>query len=154
MSDDGRNPLRWDCEDGRRCFNRLCRPKIEVFAECFAGKNAFGDVDGIIERNGKFLMIEWKSRAGQIPVGQRITHERLTLVAPVVVVIVAGNAETMAVEKIAICKNGVVSPWEVCSLEDLKERMRKWDRWASSCKAFSASRSQRSRRSSDSLTPS
>ena len=34
---DGYNPLRWDCER-QGCFNLKRRPKIEVFADCFPGR--------------------------------------------------------------------------------------------------------------------
>ena len=56
----GYNPLRWDCEK-RGCFNIKRRPKIEVFHKCFPGNINFGDVDGIVEINGRGLMLEWKS---------------------------------------------------------------------------------------------
>lgn len=45
---DGTNPLRWDCVS-RGCFNRLCRPKIELFAACFPGRIAMSDIDATVE---------------------------------------------------------------------------------------------------------
>ena len=49
----GYNPMRWDCEKSG-CFNVKCRPKIEVFAECFPGRINFGDMDGRVELGGYF----------------------------------------------------------------------------------------------------
>ncbi len=42
--------MRWDCKRNG-CFNLLMRPKIEVFDDCFYGRGAMGDVDGLFERN-------------------------------------------------------------------------------------------------------
>ena len=74
----GYNPLRWNCAE-RGCFNTLKRPKIEVFAEALPKRMAFSDVDAITEYRGHFLMMEWKSYRGDIPTGQRIMFERLTV---------------------------------------------------------------------------
>ena len=117
--------LRWDCER-QGCFNRVKRPKIEVFDDCFPGLNAFGDVDGMIERNGRFLIQEWKGPR-DIPGGQRIMFERLTQGCPFTVVIVEGDAETMTVEAINVVAGGKIGEWEPCDLESLKRRIRRWN---------------------------
>ena len=67
----GFNPLRWDC-DHQGCFNKLKRPKIEVFADCFPGRINFGDVDGIVEINGYLLILEWKPERIELSRGQGI----------------------------------------------------------------------------------
>jgi hypothetical protein len=52
----GYNPMRWNCEkDG--CFNVKCRPKIEQFADCFPGRIAVSDIDGIVEINGRLGLL-------------------------------------------------------------------------------------------------
>ena len=117
--------LRWDCER-QGCFNRVKRPKIEVFDDCFPGLNAFTDVDAIIERNGRFLILEWKDHR-DIPTGQRIMFERLTQDSSLVVVMVQGNSETMAVEAIKMVAGGKIGAWEPCDLESLKRRIRRWE---------------------------
>ena len=60
-ADNGFNPMRWDC-DRWGCFNRVCRPKIEKFADCFPGRINFGDLVAIVEVSGNTLVLEWKSR--------------------------------------------------------------------------------------------
>jgi hypothetical protein len=77
MKPDGYNPLRWDCEK-QGCFNKKCRPKIEIFADCFPRRINFGDVDGLVEINGKGLLLEWKSVLKDIPTGQKIAYQKLT----------------------------------------------------------------------------
>ena len=49
--------MRWDCS-ASGCFNVKRRPKVEQFADALPGRVSFGDVDGIVEINGWFLMIE------------------------------------------------------------------------------------------------
>ncbi len=69
--------MRWDC--GKRgCYNVKHRPKIEEFAECFPGKISMGDVDGLVEINGHFLLLEWKSVSKDLGYGQRKTYEQIT----------------------------------------------------------------------------
>lgn len=120
----GYNPMRWECEK-QGCFNKLKRPKIEVFADCFPGKISFGDVDGVVEINGHFLYLEWKPNTA-ISTGQRILIERRTEDGLSAYLIVAGNAETMEVKQYAIAWNGTINPWMVGTLDDLKNRIRNW----------------------------
>ena len=117
--------MRWDCER-HGCLNQLKRLKLGVFDDCFPGRNGFGDVDAIIERNGRFLILEWKDHR-DISNGQRIMFERLTQNSSVVVVVVQGDAETMAVEAIQVVKGGKIGKWESYDLECLKLYMRRWE---------------------------
>lgn len=121
----GYNPMRWDCEK-QGCFNKIKRPKIEVFADCFPRRISFGDVDGVVEINGHFMYLEWKPSTAPISTGQRILIERRTADGLSTYLIIAGNAETMKVERYAIAWNGKIKPWEVGTLEDVKQRIRSW----------------------------
>lgn len=120
--------MRWDCNaDG--CFNEKRRPKIEVFAECFPRRINFGDVDGLVELNGYFCMLEWKGDGGSVKVGQRITYEKFTQTLGNVVFVVSGDAETMDVVNYRLFwlgKGGVPVP---CDLSELKARLTKWVEW-------------------------
>jgi hypothetical protein len=120
----GWNPLRWNC-DTNGCFNKLRRPKIEVFAECFPGKSNFGDVDGLVEVNGHFCLLEWKGTGGQVHTGQRISFERFVACPGNVVFVVNGNAETMTVSSYDVFwKNQ--RQHHPGSLDDVKKRMKSW----------------------------
>ena len=122
----GYNPLRWNCAE-RGCFNTLKRPKIEVFSEALPRRMAFSDVDAITEYRGHFLMMEWKSYRGDIPTGQRIMFERLTVPKrDTTVFVVAGNAETMEVTDCLVYAGGKSSGWQDCSLDGLISRIREW----------------------------
>lgn len=140
MTAPGYNPMRWDCEQ-QGCFNRVKRPKIELFAECFPGNINFGDIDGVVELNNRFLQLEWKESTGNIPKGQRILYERLTRsmicgdCAKVAatrfhVFVIAGDAETMTVRAMQIWHNGKCGEWSICGLDHLKQRITDWARWA------------------------
>jgi hypothetical protein len=102
-----------------------------VFSDCFPRRINFGDVDGIVELNGKALMLEWKtsSKAG-LPMGQKIMYEKITKSGPVSVLIVVGCAETMVCEKSCVFFNGKQTAWSNSTLEQVKERIKKWVRWA------------------------
>ena len=131
-SDSGYNPLRWDCQkDG--CFNLKRRPKIEVFSGCFPGKINFGDVDGIVELNGKALMLEWKtSLSKSLPTGQKLMYERITVGKMITVLIIVGNAETMDCNRYSLFFNGIHGKWIEADLVEIKNRIKRWASWAKS----------------------
>jgi len=128
-SDNGYNPLLWDCKkDG--CFNKQCRPKIEVFCDCFPGKINFGDLDGIVEINGKALILEWKGFTENIPTGQKIMYQRITLTKIVTVIVIIGNPVTMECEKYCLFFKGKQFIWVNADLLEIKERIKDWGKWA------------------------
>ena len=133
-----KNPLRWDCAT-RGCFNVKKRPKIEVFAECFPGNIQMGDVDGIVEINGQVLMLEWKEHE-PISTGQRIMYRRMTESPACHVIVVIGNPETMVVEKYTYFRDGAMAEWFFGGLDDLKELIRSWARFATQTNQLSRTR--------------
>lgn len=126
----GYNPLRWNCER-RGCFNRIRRPKIEVFCDCFPRRINFTDIDGVVEVNSSFLWLEWKSSSGdEIPTGQRILFERLTKTGSHTVFVVQGDPESMHVRRFGVVYRGRFGGWMTGDLRTLKVRMRRWAMWA------------------------
>jgi hypothetical protein len=125
----GYNPMRWDCEK-RGCFNLKRRPKIEVFSDCFPGAISFGDVDGIVEINGRGLMLEWKTDTNKPTTGQRIMYERLTKTALLSVLFVVGDAETMVITHMGKFTKGKQSELRAANLEDVKASIKRWVTWA------------------------
>jgi len=127
-------PMRWNC-DNKGCFNLKCRPKIEVFSDCFRGRIDFGDIDGMVEINRQYLLLEWKwaepgisPGAGEIPKGQLIAFKRMP--PQFTVFCVLGNAETMAVYHMKAIRNGHVEDWRESDLETLWVRIKRWATWA------------------------
>lgn len=123
------NPMRWKC-DALGCYNKLARPKIEVFAECFPGKIAMGDIDGVVEINGRFLIVEWKTKPGPISIGQVRMYEAYNAIPGhrFTVLCIAGSAETMEVTHAMCFRPG--RSWHRASLSSCKRFMRRWATWA------------------------
>lgn len=118
--------MRWDCkEDG--CFNWKCRPKIDVFDECFRNKIAFGDIDAIVEVCGNALLLEWKSQLQELSRGQFLMYHRLTRDGAMTVLILVGDARGMHVTHGALVRRGKMGPWRQCNLEGAKDVVRRWN---------------------------
>ena len=132
-----RNVLRWDCRKSG-CFNFLLRPKLEVFSEVLPDNNAFTDVDGLTMIGDKFLMIEWKRHAKDpsLTGGQGKALRALTLVAPVVVLFIAGDAETMKVESCGFFEHGRWNDFQPITLAVLREKIERWGARAAAAKSF------------------
>ena len=125
----GFNPMRYDCAT-KGCFNKKMRPKIEVFHDCFPGKISFGDVDAIVEINGRGLLLEWKGAPMSLQWGQHLMHSRLTRGKLLTVICVAGDAETMDITSYASFWDGKWNNWKDGDLEAVKDVIRKWVAWA------------------------
>ncbi|MBI1375824.1 MAG: hypothetical protein GC159_24200 [Phycisphaera sp.] len=136
--DKGFNPMRWDCAK-RGCFNAIKRPKIELLADCLPGRIAFSDVDAIVEVCGNLLLIEWKDHQ-RLSTGQRVLFERLTRLCPATVLVVEGDAETMAVYSVGGFFRGEAWEAEADDLDGLRRRVEAWRDWALAHPALSATR--------------
>ena len=128
-SDNGHNPLRWNCEK-QGCFNKKKRPKIEVFCDCFPRRINFGDVDGLVELNGKGLLLEWKEGSGDIPLGQKIAHQKLTDTGKLTTLFVVGNPETMTCERYGMFFKGKFYPYKNGDMEVVKSVIKRWVKFA------------------------
>lgn len=93
------------------------------------GSIAPSDIDGIVERNGQFLILEGKSRGTPIPKGQKIMFENLLNTGLCTVVILWGEPnkpeKMMAVSH--DFKKVVINP---ASEKDIQEYIGKWYRKA------------------------
>lgn len=127
MQPSGFNPMRWNCQTAG-CFNVKRRPKIELFADCFPRRINFGDVDGLVELNGWFCLLEWKGDGGAVRTGQHRSYIQFTNEDRPgnIVFVVYGNAETMHVEGYAHYWAGLHHPMVRGDLKALKTRMRTW----------------------------
>ena len=126
-----RGRMRWDCSpDKDGCYRRLGQPDLTVLDECFPGRIAMTDVDGLVEINGQFLFLEWKRR-GDVPAGQRIMFERLTKHPEFTILVILGDPATMAVERYDVFQGGRRRGWRACDLPELRRRVRTWARRAS-----------------------
>ena len=121
-----RGRMRWDCSPDRDgCYRRLGQPDLTVLDECFPGRIAMTDVDGLVEINGQFLFIEWKRR-GDVPVGQRIMFERLTRHPEFTILVILGDPAAMVVERYDVFRDGRRRGWRDCDLSELRRHVRAW----------------------------
>jgi len=92
-----------------------------------------GDLDGIIERNGNILVLEWKAGADldafdSIHIAQLITAKAFTANSDKQRwLFVIGDPKTMQVEHIRLVMDGDwAGDWYPCSLGELKQKLAKW----------------------------
>ena len=121
-----RGRMRWDCRPDRDgCYRRRGQPDLTLLDECFPGRIAMTDVDGLVEIDGRFLFIEWKRR-GDVPAGQRIMFERLTKHPEFTVLVILGDPASMTVERYDVFRNGRRRGWRDCDMSGLKRHIRAW----------------------------
>jgi hypothetical protein len=125
----GVNPLRWDC-NRNGCFNVKCHPKVEIFADCFPGLINFSDLDFWVEKNGFFLLMEWKGKGGAIRAGQDISFKAFSRIPGNVVYVVDGDPETMKVWSYTLYEKGNRNEKISADLASLKTRLKAWMAWA------------------------
>ena len=130
------NKMRWICYrkesnglivEKNGCFNIKCRPKIEIFSDCFPGNINFGDIDGMVEINGFGLLLEWKSLKPILKVAQEIMYKKLTKTGLISVIAVFGDAEMMVVKKHCWFRMGKCSEgWVESNLDKTKDEIKAW----------------------------
>jgi hypothetical protein len=108
------------------CFNVKLRPKIEVFDDCFGGSNAFGDVDGLVERNGAFCLLEWKSTLGRLTLGQAAAYFAFSRLPGCACFVAVGDAETMVVNEYTLFWREKYQRVFPATLPELKDRVSGW----------------------------
>ena len=98
------------------------------------------DIDGVVERNGQVLFMEWKRPGFFLSTGQFRLHEALTLNSRRhKTLVVWGDPEHMTVEKVAVIANGKwVNVGQECSADELKDRISQWFNRADIFKAAAA----------------
>ena len=90
------------------------------------------DVDGIVEVNARFLLVEWK-HGQEIPTGQRIMFERMTgLGNDFMVLVIDGNARTGQANATCWFQNGEQRDWRDGSIDEVRQAMQDWSDWAQS----------------------
>lgn len=104
----------WDWGILRGCFGNT---KIEPT-----------DIDGFVERKGKFLIIEAKAKGVPLKKGQQITFKELCKTGLFTVVIVHGT--TNKPERIELWNGGKILVYEPANLEKLRDIVSWWFRRA------------------------
>lgn len=98
---------------------------------CFAGtKIRIGDLDGIVERNGEFLVLEGKGPGVTITQGQHLMFKRMAFAKGFTVIVMFG--EPGSPEQLQIWYPGKSVPkiYRGANAQLLCERVSAWFRWA------------------------
>lgn len=127
------NDMKWDCNiDG--CFNKKRRLKFKKLSDSVSG---YTDIDGIVEKCGNGLMIEWKGYSKTslpdnsiINDAQQILFRNLTKGKMISVICVAGNAEDMSVRAMCSVVDGRFGKWRFATLDDLNKSIEEWAEWS------------------------
>lgn len=96
------------------------------------GRVAPTDVDGVLERNGHFLVMEYKPKGVALPMGQRIMLKHLVRRGGFNVWVVWGDdsSEDALCEVASLDRNGDVLDVETITAGQLGARVRAWLDWA------------------------
>ena len=86
------------------------------------------DIDGLVERNGRFLLIEAKSPGVEIKTGQMITFKKLIDTGCFTVLLVWG--ERNQPQRITLMTPHITKEYETASLDTLRGITRSWFTWA------------------------
>jgi hypothetical protein len=93
--------------------------------QCFEGtKIRVTDIDGFVERNGKFLVLETKQKGVAIPNGQRIMFENMQKTGLFTSVILWGQKN--AVEDMQVYYSTQKTPKKAASNEDFQRLVNWW----------------------------
>lgn len=85
--------LRWDCDkDG--CYKQLCLPKWHVLNDSL-DPCKMTDLDGMVERRGKFLVVEWKAPGQSVKNAQERALNALNRLDQFTVLVVHGTSDPM-----------------------------------------------------------
>lgn len=101
-----------------------------IFDGCFGdSKVAMADIDGIVERRGKFLVLETKAPGAPIPYGQLLTIKALSATRVFTVIVAWG--ETNSPQAAQVYAADGVSPVFACDIAKLRRIVATWFRLAS-----------------------
>lgn len=115
------------CCETHGCYVKTQTPDWGFLDSSFSNKIRVGDIDGIVEANGRLLILEWKSFIGDIPVGQRIMFEKITALSQIIVFVISGDPVESVPEHISIYSNGSVVADEDCDKEKLRKYCTAWE---------------------------
>ena len=122
--------IRHNCELGG-CFIKTQSPDWGFADNAFSGKIRIGDIDGIVEKNGHLLILEWKAEGVPETKGQQIMAQNATLASPnITFMIINGNPITNQVVAMKIYYNGTVRNITNADNDYFCDACKKWEQFA------------------------
>ena len=109
-----------------KCYMKECVLDLTVFDRCFPSSMGMGDIDGIFERNGKFIVMEFKPSINALTQGQDRTLRALSRLPEFTVYLVIGQASTMSVSGVCRYRGGERGKLCAFSTAELKKVFSDW----------------------------
>lgn len=97
----------------------------KILEGCFSGKIAPTDIDGMVEKNGHFLVIETKRPNVEIPLGQLYTFQAMQKLGCFTVIIVWGHKDKPEAMQV-LTENGDTSKIKQIDLDGLRRYVERW----------------------------
>lgn len=85
--------IQHNCLEGG-CYVHMLTPDWGFLDNAFTGNIKISDIDGIVERNGHFLMLEWKKPNVKVTTGQDIMFMNFIKYANHTVFLINGDPKT------------------------------------------------------------
>jgi hypothetical protein len=102
-----------------------------IFDSCFSNpKVKVADIDGFVERNGNFLVLETKQIGVPIPYGQQITYRQLTRTKLFTILFLYGPKNEP--QEFELWRpNGTILSKKKTDIAEVKTFISRWFEWAS-----------------------
>jgi hypothetical protein len=119
--------IRWDCEkDG--CYKDNCIPDWKWLEGLLPRGCRPTDIDGIVEIDNKFLVLEWKSHGAGLLKAQQMVFERLTVLSTdiLVVIMYADTVDHTTLREIQFVYDGHTCGKVACTSSEFADRYKRW----------------------------
>ena len=113
------------CQD-RGCYLAM-RSDPEMFDDCWPRKISMGDIDGLVEIKGHFLLVEFKHPGQKVPDGQAIMFKKLVSHGNFTVLVVYAEQNRVLSWAISSAKGEKLQEGTTGQLQDW---VRAWASWA------------------------
>jgi len=121
--------IRHNCET-HGCYIKKMTPNWGFLDSSFSGKITVGDIDGIVEANGKLLILEWKSTGATLPEGQEIMFKKSTRSGVVTAIVIWGDPVETIVSHCQTFFRGTKKEKIDATADDIKGVCLWWEQWA------------------------
>ena len=112
------------------CYIKKMTPDWGFLDSSFSGKIRIGDIDGIVEVNGKLLILEWKTEGVNLPLGQEIMFKRITPGRKITVIVIWGDPEETTPTHYQLFSDGKKDEKKVADSDIIKRFCIRFENWA------------------------
>jgi len=121
--------IRHNCET-HGCYIKKMTPDWGFLDSSFSGRIRVGDIDGVVEANGKLLILEWKTTGVDIPMGQDIMFSKITPGGNITVIVIWGDPEMTIPTHCQVYLDGTKRDMQETNAETIKGFCVWWEKSA------------------------